>query len=155
MIALAVIVGLLATKTQARADGYICVVEGIYDIDEQGRLETFYRPPEVMTFSVSRVTGEIIGDAVSTERAKTTVVINRGDSKWSFRATADFGEWFQLIVVEEFNDSSEKPFIVVTHAAPSIYTGVCRRLRASGPTGNSSWQTRFAPVRASVAVAAG
>ena len=78
MIALAVIVGLLATKTQARTDGYICVVEGIYDIDEQGRLETFYRPPEVMTFSVSRVTGEIIGDAVSTERAKSTVVINRG-----------------------------------------------------------------------------
>ncbi len=43
-------------------------------------------------FSVSRVTGEIIGEVVPTLMAKSTRVVNQGSKENSFKAVADFGE---------------------------------------------------------------
>ncbi|WP_372694751.1 hypothetical protein [Immundisolibacter sp.] len=78
------------------------------------------------SFSVSRVTGEIIGDVVPTPMAKSTRVVNKGTKENSFKAVADFGEQYQLIEVQEFVTGEVKPFVASSMGGAGIVTGTCK-----------------------------
>jgi hypothetical protein len=77
-------------------------------------------------FSVSRVTGEIIGEVVPTLMAKSTRVVNQGSKENSFKAVADFGEQYQLLEVLEFRPGDVKPFVAASMGGAGIVTGTCK-----------------------------
>ena len=76
-------------------------------------------------FSVSRVTGEIIGEVVPTLMAKSTRVVNKGTTENSFKAIADFGAQYQLIEIQEFRTENIKPFVASSMGGAGIVTGTC------------------------------
>jgi hypothetical protein len=98
----------------------------MYGLSEKGTLETNPKWEETMkgSFSVSRITGEIIGDTLPTLMAKSTRVINKGSKEYSFKAIADFGDQYQLIEVQEFREGAVKPFRALSLAG--IVTGLCK-----------------------------
>ena len=71
----------------------------ILNVCFEGEIETSYYDKEGKDklFSVSRVSGEIIGDYIPTLKAKSTHVVNFGSSEWSFRTVADFGNSVQVL----------------------------------------------------------
>ena len=106
---------------------YTCKVERAYDLKEDGRLhpsvwEKTFRGSQ---FSVSRITGQIIGEVVPTERAESTRVVNSGSNKNSFKTIADFGDTFQLLEVQEFRKTDKKPFVAMSMSGGAIVTGFC------------------------------
>lgn len=108
---------------------YNCEVKHIYKLSSLGTLEK--SPIHEAThrgksFSVSRLTGEIIGEAIPTHQATSTSVINKGSAEWSFKAIADFhGNEFQIIEVREFEEGTLKPFVSKSFWA-GIVTGLCK-----------------------------
>lgn len=119
-----------ATATCMGAElAYTCKVTHVYDLSEDGSLQpfTFFESDMVGSyFSVSRLTGEIIGEVVPTLMAKSTRVVNRGSSEYSFKAVADFGDQYQLLEVQEFRVGVMKPFVASSMGGAGIVTGVCR-----------------------------
>ena len=107
---------------------YTCEVIHVYALADDGSLQTSSMEKEFRgnQFSVSRVTGEIIGYVVPTLLAKATRVINQGNHEYSFKAIADFGNQVQLIEVQEFAQGQQKPFIATSMGGAGIVTGVCR-----------------------------
>ena len=60
-------------------------------------------------FSVSRVTGEIIGEVIPTILAMSTNVIHKGDKENSFKSIATFENQTQLLEVKEFIQREKQP----------------------------------------------
>lgn len=107
---------------------YTCTVEHIYTVSDSGAIEisSFEKDMKGSSFSVSRVTGEIIGAVVPTLQSKSTRVVNKGTKQSAFKAVADFGEQYQLLEVQEFTLSEVKPFIAVSMGGAGIVTGTCK-----------------------------
>ncbi len=107
---------------------YTCEVMQVYDLSENGTLEIsrFEKGMKGSSFSVSRVTGEIIGEVVPTLLAKSTRVVNKGSTENSFKAVADFSEQFQILEVQEFRSGPIKPFIATSMGGAGIVTGTCK-----------------------------
>jgi len=121
---------LLAVAGVARAGplAYTCTVTHVYTVNDSGAIEVsgFEKEMKGSTFSVSRVTGEIIGEVVPTLLAKSTRVVNKGTKENAFKAVADFGEQYQLLEVQEFKTGEVKPFVAVSMGGAGIVTGTCK-----------------------------
>mgnify|MGYP006093325827 CR=1 FL=1 len=107
---------------------YTCEVTHIYKLSNDGSLgiSPFEKQMKGSSFSVSRVTGEIIGEVIPTLMAKSTKVVNHGSTKNSFKAVADFGNQFQIIEVKEFLKATVKPFVSSSMGGAGIVTGLCK-----------------------------
>jgi hypothetical protein len=107
---------------------YTCEVLHVYKVSSNGSLAISPFEKQMMgsSFSVSRVTGEIIGEVIPTLRAKSTKVVNHGSTKNSFKAVADFGNQFQTLEVQEFRKGALKPFVSSSMGGAGIVTGLCK-----------------------------
>jgi len=72
------------------------------------------------------LTGDISGKTLTTIRAKETRIVNPGSNENSFKAISYFKEQFQLIEIQEFKLSKNKPFVASSMGGAGIVTGVCR-----------------------------
>ncbi len=106
---------------------YNCVIKKVYDVNETGELvaSSFESEFKGSKFSVSRETGRIIGNTLTTVLAKETRVINYGSNENSFKAIAEFESQFQLIEINEFKKDNKKPFIASSMGGAGIVTGIC------------------------------
>lgn len=118
----------LGNNTMAGAIVYTCEVAHVYSLSDKGSLEisALEKDMKGSSFSVSRATGEIIGEVVPTLMAKSTRVVHRGSKENSFKAVADFGEQYQILEVQEFRGSAMKPFISSSMGGAGIVTGSCK-----------------------------
>ena len=118
----------LTANATAGPLAYTCEVLHVYSLSEKGTLEAsgFEKEMKGSLFSVSRVTGEIIGATVPTLLAKSTRVVNKGSKENSFKSVADFEVNFQILEVQEFRDGSVKPFVVTSMGGAGIVTGTCK-----------------------------
>lgn len=112
----------------AGALAYTCEVAHVYSLTDKGTLETSALEKDMKggSFSVSRVTGEIIGEVIPTLMAKSTRVVNNGSKENSFKAVADFGEQYQILEVQEFREGAVKPFVSSSMGGAGIVTGSCK-----------------------------
>ncbi len=127
-----IVVALLAFCISSPANSaplaYTCDVLHVYDLADDGSLQisAWETTMKGSSFSVSRVTGEIIGDVVPTLMAKSTRVVNRGSTEDSFKAVADFEGQVQVLEVQEFRQTSAKPFVASSMGGAGIVTGTCK-----------------------------
>lgn len=123
---------------------YTCRVIHAYDLEDDGSLKTSNWQKQFIDgeFSVSRVTGEIIGTVIPTLLANSTKVINTGNKEYSFKSIAEFDAvnkplsegneeaestaGIQLLEVQEFIEGPEKPFIAISMGGAGIVTGICK-----------------------------
>ena len=108
---------------------YTCEVLHVYKLSDDGSLVTsgFEKQMKGSGFSVSRITGEIIGEVIPTEMAKgSTGITNKGSERNSFKAWADFGNQLQLTEVQEFRRGRNKPFVSSSMGGAGIVTGICK-----------------------------
>jgi len=112
---------------------YTCDVEHIYELSPDGRVETssWEKQMKASSFSVSRATGEIVGEVVPTLMADKKWVLAFGSAENSFKAAAEFeiargNRQIQVIEIQEFHTASEKPFVALSMGGAGIVTGLCR-----------------------------
>ena len=107
---------------------YTCTVLNVYKVDKNHGLKhsIWQKDFKGSQFSISRTDGQIIGEVLPTLKARKTYIFNPGSSENSFKAGADFSGQFQLIEVQEFVDSEEKPFVAMSMGGAGVVTGVCR-----------------------------
>jgi hypothetical protein len=107
---------------------YTCEVTQVYDLSENGSLRTsnWEKQMKGSIFTVSRSTGEIVGKVVPTLMAKSTRVVSKGSKENSFKTVADFGEQYQLLEIQEFRESTVKPFVASSMGGAGIVTGLCK-----------------------------
>ena len=119
---------LICTNLNAATLSYTCEVTNVYGLNDDGSLKVsgFDKGMKGSKFSVSRVTGEIIGQVVPTIMANSTRVINKGSSENSFKTVADFGEQFQILEVQEFRKEDSKPFVSSSMGGAGVLTGLCK-----------------------------
>ena len=120
----------LFNSTYALADelAYTCEVKHIYRVTSEGSLDisNFEKTMNGSAFSVSRLTGEIIGEVIPTLMAKSTRVVNKGSARNSFKTVADFGNQVQILEVKEFIKGPVKPFVSSSMGGAGIVTGLCK-----------------------------
>jgi len=123
----------VASSTISAPLAYTCDVLRVYALSSKGELETSVSESQMKgsSFSVSRVTGEIIGEVVPTLMADRTRVINPGSSEMSFKALAEFEvvksvNQVQVLEVQEFMKGAVKPFVAASMGGAGIVTGLCR-----------------------------
>ncbi len=87
---------------------YTCKVSHVYALSDDGSLKisVWEKTMKGSVFSVSRVTGQIIGAPLTTELANSTKVINIGNEEYYFKTIAFF-------------DVVNKPFSTGTEDAES------------------------------------
>lgn len=107
---------------------YTCEVSEVYELSDKGSLEisTWSKQMKGSAFSVSRMTGEIVGEVVPTLMAKSTRVINNASKENAFKSVADFGEQYQILEVQEFREDVVKPFISLSMGGAGIVVGTCK-----------------------------
>ncbi len=107
---------------------YTCEVMHIYGLSNDGSLSIsgFENQMRGSSFSVSRLSGEIIGEVIPTLNAKSTSVVNKGSARNSFKAIADFGNQFQILEVKEYLKQPVKPFVSSSMGGAGIVTGLCK-----------------------------
>jgi len=107
---------------------YTCEVKHVYKLTDEGKLDIsgFEKSMKGSGFSVSRLTGEIIGLVLPTLMAKSTYVVNKGSAEYSFKAVADFGNQFQILEVKKFKEGALKPFVSASMGGAGIVTGLCK-----------------------------
>ena len=111
---------------------YECRILEAYRVSETGILEpgSWDGDPRGGRFTVSRESGVVIGEWLTTLRASKTEVTQTGNSEWGFQAVARFpnehGEHVQTIYVEHFAPGAEKPFVATSLGGVGVATGVCR-----------------------------
>lgn len=107
---------------------YTCQVLHIYGLSNDGSLSIsgFEKQMRGSSFSVSRLSGEIIGEVIPTLNAKSTSVVNKGSARNSFKAIADFGNQFQILEVKEYLRKPVKPFVSSSMGGAGIVTGLCK-----------------------------
>ncbi len=117
-----------ASITEAGVLRYECVIKKVYDVNDAGMLEisSFQSQFEGNKFSVSRETGKIVGQTLTTILSKNTRVINYGSKENSFKALAEFEGQIQVIEIQEFREGNEKPFVASSMGGAGIVTGICR-----------------------------
>jgi hypothetical protein len=118
----------LSQGASAAEQSYTCEVLRVYDLADDASLEVsgFQKTMKGGTFSVSRVTGEIIGQVVPTLMAASTRVVDRGSAENSFKAVADFEGQVQVLEVQEFKQGNTKPFIALSMGGAGVVTGTCK-----------------------------
>ena len=118
---------LICTNLNAATLSYTCEVTNVYGLNDDGSLKVsgFDKGMKGSKFSVSRVTGEIIGQVVPTIVANSTRVINKGSSENSFKTVAEFDEQFQILEVQEFRKGDSKP-VKSLLTKPSYYSRSAR-----------------------------
>ena len=112
---------------------YQCRVEHVYNLTQEGviRITPEWESSFIgSTFQVSKRTGAIAGDTLTTIFANDTQVVNAGSSENSFKALAFFdsqggGGQVQLIEIQEFITGKQKPFVASSMGGAGIVTGVC------------------------------
>ena len=122
---------------------YTCKITHVYDLDDDGSLKasSFEKELEGSQFSVSRVTGEIIGKGIPTLMANSTKVINAGNKEYSFKSIAFFDAVnkpfskgdedpestanVQVLEIQEFREGDIKPFVAMSMSGVGIVTGLC------------------------------
>ena len=119
---------LLAANTNAGRHSYTCEVLSVYDLADSGILELsdYAEKMKGGAFTVSRITGHIMGEVLSTKLSKLTQVINRGSSENAFKATANFGHQVQLLEIQEFHQGPIKPFVAMSMGGAGVVTGICK-----------------------------
>jgi hypothetical protein len=107
---------------------YTCQISHIYSLSDKAVLVTSAHETKMKgsSFSVSRVTGKIIGEVVPTLMAKSSRIINQGSKENSFKAVAEFDGQIQVIEVQEFRSGLLKPFIISSLGGAGIVTGTCK-----------------------------
>ena len=107
---------------------YTCKVVTAYGLDADGSLKEspIYSKLKGSSFSVSRVSGEIIGEVLPTLMAKSTSVVHCGNGEYSFKTVAIFESSVQVLEVQEFISETEKPFVSSSMGCAGIVTGICR-----------------------------
>lgn len=117
----------LASISKAGDLSYDCVIKHVYDVDDMGNLEASGWQKEFKSnkFTVSRETGKITGQTLTTVLAKNTRVINKGSKENSFKAVGEFEGQFQLIEIQEFKKGIKKPFVASSMGGAGIVTGIC------------------------------
>jgi hypothetical protein len=107
---------------------YTCQVLHVYGLSNDGSLSIsgFEKQMRGSSFSVSRISGEIIGEVIPTLNARSTSVVNKGSTRNSFKAIADFGNQFQILEVKEFIKKPVKPFVSSSMGGAGIVTGLCK-----------------------------
>ena len=117
----------LASISKAGDLLYDCVIKHVYDVDDMGNLKASGWQKEFKSnkFTVTRETGKITGQTLTTVLAKNTRVINIGSKENSFKAVAEFEGQFQLIEIQEFKKGTKKPFVASSMGGAGIVTGTC------------------------------
>lgn len=127
----AAIVAALLSISQSAAGSplsYTCEVQRVYDLADDASLRPsgFEKTMKGGSFTVSRVTGEVAGEAVPTLMAKAVRVINRGSTENSFKTLADFDGQIQVLEIQEFRQGAIKPFIAISMGGAGVVTGNCK-----------------------------
>ena len=114
----------------ANADSaiYTCKIKHVYSLSAEGLFsesnwESIFEGGE---FIVSKDTGAISGETLTTILAKETRVINSGSDENSFKAVAYFEGQLQLIEIQEFRSDKNKPFVASSMGGAGIVTGMCQ-----------------------------
>lgn len=128
----------------AGALAYTCKVIHVYELDDDGSLRSsnWEKQFKDSEFSVSRVTGEVIGEVIPTLLANSTKVINKGNEEYSFKSIANFDSVnkplstgsegaksttdIQLLEIQEFKHGEIKPFVAMSMGGAGIVTGLCK-----------------------------
>jgi len=122
---------------------YTCIVINVYDLEEDGSLRTsnWSKQFKGREFSVSRIAEEVIGEVVHTLLANSTIVINEGNKKYSFKSIVKFdgannplSSWtedakgtfsIELFEAQQFHYRNRKPFVAMPLGGAVIVTGLC------------------------------
>ena len=117
----------VAVLSEAGDLGYDCVIKNVYGIDGAGALKasSMQHQFEGNKFSVSRETGRIIGQTLTTDIAKKVRVVNAGSDHNSFKAIAEFEGQIQVVEIQEFKKGAKKPFVATSMGGAGIVSGVC------------------------------
>lgn len=126
---------------------YNCEVKNVYSLTSNGSLKTsiFENKMKGSIFSVSRVNGEIIGKPITTALANplsTKSVINTGSKDYSFKTisffndvkkpfskgneSSEYTKKVQVLEVQEFVSSINKPFVAMSMSGAGLVTGICK-----------------------------
>ena len=118
-----------AAPAAAGEQQYVCEVVDTYELDGSGVLEhsNWQEQFAGSRFTVSRSTGQIVGQVLPTDRASSVQIINPGSADYSFKAVAHFEELghVQVIEIQEFKSGRTKPFVAMSMGGAGIVTGVC------------------------------
>jgi len=137
---------LLITCQSAIAGGrdYLCKITHVYDLSADGslKLSNWEKQFKGNEFSVSRRTGKIKGDVLTTLLSNATQVINKGSVEYSFKSLAYFDAAnkplssgreasqstvsVQLLEIQEFRKPTAKPFVAMSMGGAGIVTGICK-----------------------------
>ncbi len=103
-------------------------MQAAYDLGDDGLLVPSVWEDQFKggQFSVSRVTGEIIGEVIPTLNAISTTIIHPGSTQYSFKTAANFDNQIQVLEVKEFKYGEDKPFVSMSMGGAGIVTGVCK-----------------------------
>lgn len=112
----------------AAPTAYTCEVMHVYALADDASLKPsgFEKTMKGGSFTVSRITGQIVGEVVPTLMALSTRVVNAGSSENSFKAIADFEGQAQVLEVQEFKQGAKKPFVAFSMGGAGIVTGECK-----------------------------
>ena len=123
-----VFVLLFAVNTTAGRHSYTCEVLSVYDLSDSGILELsdYAEKMKGGSFTVSRITGHIMGEVLLTKLSKSTQVISRGSSENAFKAIANFDHQVQLLEIQEFHQGPTKPFVAMSMGGAGVVTGICK-----------------------------
>ena len=125
------IASLMISSLHAGDAHYDCTIKNVYEINDEGalvkkskKIEDIYKG----TFSISRLTGDVVGVTMPTTNASQKIVINPGNSEWSFKALSIYehpnGNEFNGIEVLEYREGLEKPFYAISVAG--VISGTCK-----------------------------
>jgi hypothetical protein len=126
---LIVIFGMLLFVGSSLADAgkYNCKINQVYDLSDNATLKAsgWQKTFKGNKFIVSKQTGAIEGETLTTVLADKTKVINSGSNENSFKAVAFFKEQVQIIEIQQFKQGANKPFVAMsTMGGAGIVTGV-------------------------------
>jgi hypothetical protein len=125
--AIAIAIGTLVNQAMAGPISYNCTVEKVYKLDGVTlRQSTWEKDFKGSRFSVSRLSGEIIGEVLSTSLAMSTSVVNPGSTSDSFKSVAFFQGQVQLLEVHEYKQGDSKPFFAASLGGAGLVTGTCK-----------------------------
>ena len=126
-----VLIGSRAGGSASSEDSYECTIVAAYDLAVDGTL----RPQGAGLdsrggrFTVSRESGQIIGEWLPTLMASRVEVLRRGDTAWAFESISTYptpaGSSGQLIHIEHFREGPAKSFVAAAPSGAGIVTGVC------------------------------
>lgn len=118
----------ISQPASTAAFGYTCNVLELYQLSDEGTLvkDPFSDAMAGKTFSISRTTGQVIGEVLATFWPDSMRVINEGSTANSFKTVASAGGQVQVLEVQEFRDGPVKPFIAMSMGGAGLVTGTCK-----------------------------